>query len=668
MGTPIRKYAGEQFDSCLDILKTEIQARLKEETTSQEEESDSEDEIDEVNDEEVFLPIMNSSLYQKMEQHLNVLGENKQMEDFQKLANKMSCSNHVSAKLAMELSSGISRFSKDVPAPSQVTQVVKSSFVRGLFHGRNSNDYEPSERLGAFVSIFLNSWSRSSKMEDANVFDLIQELRSFIGQLQTIIASDFALIKEMNMKSANDYGRLFGYLIIMSVLYPQKFIESMSLLEDSDSDESSDEEEVVQRREIKKLSKQQFQAVQKQAKAEATGLISIWFNTLSLCDAGNTVVAGTTYELVSTLLFEKNNLHIFSVRNEARKQRMEKDLADILVSALEMSTIAQKSDLPSSTLIADGKKRCRLIKAWSERTLKSASVKQKVTLLSTSEHMEIDEEQKEELTKNEEQRKCLFILDATPSKNKAGLDEPISEEEVENKSVEDEKTSIASIGVSDSDGRSLFVLDSNPTATVLASEDTESSTEGDVGESNNLTGNDKNESSPATVKSVEKNKHTSKKDIPRKQMQSTPARNRKKSSRASSTLAPVPESEVATTQIDFSVQNDSETTRKRSMSISSNAKDDASFDTPTRMTRSRRRSLSVTSIESSSDLDEKDSEQVVTRRRTRSRGVSIASDGDVSEVDTPLRQSKRKNQNESQTPSKKVEVSTPLRRSARKKR
>lgn len=669
MGTPIRKCVGEQFDSCLDMLKTEIQARLEEgEASSQEEDSDEEDE-------EVFLPIMNASLYQKMEQQLNDLQKNKQMDDYAKLAQKMSCSNHVSSALTTELFCGISRFSKEIPTPTQVIQVVKSSFVRGLLHGGKGDGSEPAERMGAFVSLFLNAWCSSSKV-NVNLFDLIKELRSFVGQVKTIIASDFSLIKGMNLKVASDYGRLFGYLIMTAVIHPQEFIESMSLLQYSDSDDSSDEEEVVQIKRKKQLSKLQFKAVQKKAKAEATRLMSVWFNTLSLCDTRNAVVAGTTYELVSTLLFENNDLRMFSIRNEGKKKRIEKDLADILVSAMEMSSIAQKSDLPSSSLIADGKRRCRLIKAWAERSLKTASVKREASSLSLPEDMEERREEKEELTKNEDERKCLFVLDATPSKSGAELDdkidhESLSEEIGEHESVDKEKKSNASLAVSNSDGKSIFVLDSKPVATTLSNQVIESSTEDEP------EGKAKHKTSPPAKEGIQvkdmkkKKKNKVKKDTPRKQMQSTPVRKSRKNSSRASTLAPVPESEAATTPIDFTVQN-SETpkprrsTRKRSMSISSDAEEDVSIGTPTRMTRSRRRSLSVTSIEPSSDVDEMEAEQVVTRRRTRSRGMSMASEGDASELNTPVKRSKRKSQNESETPSK--TISTPLRRSVRKKR
>ena len=134
---------------------------------------------------------------------------------------------------------------------------------------------------------------------------------------------------------------------------------------------------------------------------------------------------------------------------------------------------------------------------------------------------------------------------------------------------------------------------------------------------------------------------------------------------------PVPELEATTTPLDLVTPTTKprRSTRKLKSKddVPSDTDDDLSLGTPQRMTRSRIRSLSTTSVESlTSDVEGKEGDSVVTRKRTRSRGLSICSDGEASSTATPLRRSRRKSGLDDASNSE--SVSTPLRRSTRKKR
>lgn len=613
MGSPIRKSVDGDLENCIEIMKVEVRKRISEQKLNEEVDAG-------VFEEGVqFLPVVNEDIFQ-----YNV--DLAMKEDDDETLKAIQCMDFASLDMIVE-----SKESTEV-----VMKKFSSLIVAGQFKGQD---------LNSFIKLFANQFSASN---DASLTTKIKDIRAFIRMFQ--VASTSSTCEDIGLDNAIDLGKLVGCLVAISILEPESYLEAMkrSSYDDSSDDDSSDDDIDDRPTKRRKITTSELKRMQQECKADALLCLSLILANFSQSRHLRVTAGSFAIGFVNTILLNYEEVSAIimgeKVPTEDQEAALAREGGSLLIEALELSNCMDRRDLPSASLISDGKKRCNLLKIWAEKIVESAAAptnKIRKILKNNVGEVNIMETDPEESEASEEED--VLVLETTNS-----------EDDISNKDVEIEDSH------DDNSARRLFVMDTQPEE--MKEESNEPSKDDDRADTE-VKKNKSPRNSQKSPKGAKKNDPSltiqnanevdnmdandtdvKSSESPRKTKKSA----RKAKKKGVSTLPSVPENEEAKENKNSTIN------ASPSTNAVPRAGSTSSVGTPSRSTRTRNSTPSI--LES---VGSEVSDATPTKRTTRTNPASNASDTEG----TPLRKLRRP---ASETEEASEDAPTP-RRSARKK-
>ena len=620
MGSPIRKSVDGDLENWIEIMKEEVEKRVSEQTLNEEVDAG-------VFEEGVqFLPVVNEDIFQ-----YNVA-----------LAMKEGDDDVLKAIQCMDLSS-LDIIVQNKESTEVVMKKVSSLIVSGQFKGQD---------LNSFITLFANRFSASN---DASLSTNIKDIRAFIRMFQ--VASTSSACEDIGLDNAIDLGKLVGCLVAISILEPESYLEAIkrSSYDDSSDDDSTDDDSDDRPTKRRKITSSEMKQMQQECKADALLCLSLILANFSQSRHLRVTAGSFAIGFVNTILLNYEEVSAIimggKVQIEDQRATLAREASSYLIEALELSSCMDRRDLPSASLISDGKKRCNLVKRWAEKIVESAdnsirnilkSNEGEVNIMETESEASEEEDVsvvettnteddmsnkdvKDEDADNDNSARRLFVMDAQPEETKEESNELSVDDDTADTEVKSNKSPIKS-------QKSPKVAKKSPNG---AKKNDPSLTVHNANEVDNMDANDTDE-----VKSSKS---------PRKTKKSA-----RKAKKSVSTLPSVPEnSTMKKSPSNNAVEDAHMDTPSKGRRTTTSAGSPSSVGTPSRSTRTRNSTPSILESVGSEVSD------ATPTKRTRISSASNASDTEG----TPLRRSRRA---PSITEEASEDAPTP-RRSARKK-
>ena len=408
MGSPIRKSVDGDMEVCVQIMKQELKKRI-----SEQEPEEAETGVDEEGSH--FLPVVNHDIFQH-----NV-----------DLAMKQGDTNKIHALQCMDLVS-LDMIAQENETTDGVMKKFSSLMVSGQCSGQD---------LNSFIRLFANGLAANGA---ANLIKKIKDLRAFIRLFQVAVSS--SPCEDIDLENADDLGKLVGCLVSISILEPETYSEVMKTTSahDSSGDDSSGDEDDIRPKKRRKISSSELKRVQKECKKDALLCLSLILANFSQSRRLRATAASFTIGFVKAIMLNDTDVLVIITGeksvSEVQEAKLAREASSYIVEAMELSNCMARRDLPSTSLISDGKKRCLLIQRWAQNLVPSAAPVRNV------------------LNKNEG-RVNRMEMDSESEASK-GNEEEIARIEVGG-SDEDAESEDAN---EDESARQLFVMDTQPNA------------------------------------------------------------------------------------------------------------------------------------------------------------------------------------------------------------
>ena len=612
MGSPIRTSVDGDLEKCVEIMKVEVEKRISEQKLKEDVDAG-------VSEEGVqFLPVVNEDIFLYNLDLAMKEGDDETLKAIQ-------CMDFASLDMIVQ--------------NKESTEVVMKKFssliVSGQFKGQD---------LNSFITLFANRFSGSN---DASLATKIKDIRAFIRMFQ--VASTSSTCEDIGSDSAIDLGKLVGCLVSISILDPESYLEAMkrSSYDDSSDNDSSDEDIDDRPTKRRKITTSEMKQMQQECKADALLCLSLILANFSQSRCLRVTAGSFAIGYVNTILLDYEEVSDIimgeKIPTEDQEAKLAREGSSYLIEALELSNCMDRRDLPSASLISDGKKRSHLLKSWAEKIVVSAAATnnsiRKIMKNNEGEVHIMDTDPKESETSEEED---ILVVETTNS-----------EDDISNKDVEVEDSH------DDNSARRLFVMDTQPEETIEESHETSKDDNSADTKVKTKKSPSRSQKSPKVAKkndpsnTIQKANEVDNMDANDTEVKSSERpRKIKKSARKAkkgvSTLSSVPENEEAKEKMSSTI-NASPSTNAIPRDGST-----SSVGTPSRSTRTRNSTPSI--LES---VGGEVSDATSTKRTTRTRSASNASDTEG----TPLRKSR---QPTSVTEEASEDAPTP-RRSARKR-
>ena len=612
MGSPIRKSVDGDLENCVEIMKVEVEKRISEQKLKEEVDAG-------VFEEGVqFLPVVNEDIFLYNLDLAMKEGDDDTLKAIQ-------CMDFASLDMIVQ--------------NKESTEVVMKKFSSLIVSGQFKD-----QDLNSFITLFANRFSGS---KDASLATKIKDIRAFIRMFQ--VASTSSTCEDIGSDNAIDLGKLVGFLVSISILEPESYLEAMqrSSSDDSSDNDSSDEDIDDRPTKRRKITTTEMKRMQQECKADALLCLSLILANFSQSRHLRVTAGSFAIGFVNTVLLNYEEVSAIimgeKVPTEDQEATLAREGSSYLIEALELSNCMDRRDLPSASLISDGRKRCNLLNTWAEKIVVSAAAANNSI---------------RKILKNNEGE--VHIMETDPEESEASEEEDVlvvettnSEDDISNKDVEVKDSH------DDNSARRLFVVDTQPEETIEESHETSKDDNSADTEVKTNKSPSKSQKSPKGAKkndprqTIQKANEVDNMDANDTEVKSSESpRKIKKSARKAkkgvSTLSSVPENEEAKENKNSTIN------ASPSTNAVPRAGSTSSVGTPSRSTRTRNSTPSI--LES---VGGEVSDATPTKRTTRTSSASNASDTEG----TPLRKSR---QPTSLTEEASEDAPTP-RRSARKK-
>lgn len=442
--------------------------------------------------------------------------------------------------------------------------------------------------LDEYIQLFAECMDSQNGSMSNN--DVVAEIKSF---LKMIVLSKDVLGVPMDTMKAIDLGRIVGKLVTIAILNAEEYSTALKKAnQDDDSDGDSSDDESLKVSTKKHMSKAEYMAMKEECARDALLVLCMVYSFTKSLDDSKITSAYLTTGMISALqdMGEKDE-HAF------------KQSTEILIKALDRSHVMDNYELPSAKVIQDATKRCQTLSQWVEKVLKTASLQSQAA--------------SEEIEPNSSP---IFVMDTVA--NDVSIESDSDEDEDSNKSESEH----GSDSDSDEDEEPMFVLDTEKSDIglevsdkddALSAKDEEKGDEEDDDDSDDEDHGNDRDGDQSEVESDRSEIGETK--------SSKPPLNKK----SKAVLQAVPEDEeVDTTPSKTTKSQTIHATPSRRTRSNSNMSN-LSTDTPTRVTRSRARGMSTSSVDTFGQESVASSASKTTPRSTRKRSASGASETPV---------------------------------------
>jgi hypothetical protein len=570
MGSAIRKEVDSNMEDCIDVFRKELEMRKQEMEKKTNAHDEDVENVPFSTDEKI--PLINSKLF-----HLAYNQSNgKDMERF-------LCSDYATGEII--LNHILSKGKKKTASVRDVNVAIQHAFSAGQLSS-----------LDEYIQLFVENLESSNGSRS----DVVAEIKSF---LKLILLSKDALGVPMDTIKAIDLGKIVGELVTIAVTNTEEY--NIALIKanryDDDDDDSSDDEtlKVLPK---KHLPKTEYITMKEECVRDALLVLSMIYSFTNSMDAFKIASAYLTTGLIGVL----QDIN-------GKDDHALKDATEILIKALDRSNVMDKHELPSAKLIQDATKRIQLLSKWAERVLKTASLQSQAA--------------SEEDAPNSNP---IFVMDTFANDVSVESD---SDNDADDGSNESESAH-ASDTDSNEDKESMFILDTEKSdigIEVTKNDDDENEEDDDSDNEDNDDNDDEEEEEDNENDNDENddNNDRNEAESDRNEIKETKSKKPSLKKQSKAVLEAVPEDEeVDPTPSKTTTGKTIHATPKRRTRSNSNMSN-LSADTPTRMTRSRARGMSTSSIDTFGQESIASSSSKTTPRSTRKRSVSGASDTPV---------------------------------------
>jgi hypothetical protein len=442
--------------------------------------------------------------------------------------------------------------------------------------------------LDEYIQLFVDAM----ESHNGRASDVASGIKTF---LKLILFSRDALGVPFDTMKAIDLGKIVGELISIATSTAEEYNIVLMKANHDDDDESSDEES-LKVLPLKTKSKAEFMAVKEDCIRDALSVLCTVYSFTNTLDASKVASAYLTTGIIG----------VFQDKSESDTNAF-KESTEILVKALGCTHVMDKHELPSTKIVHDATKRCQILSSWVERVLNTASLQSQTVEEESTAH-----------------NNPIFVMDTVANDVSMESDSSSNEDDDSNDESEHSRDSDSDEDVEEP----MFVLDTEKSDVSLAvnsngnemnAEDEEDEEQGDDDDDDNdEDDNDNYEDDNSEVKIDRRS------DVNITKSTTPPSKKNSKT-----VLQPVPEDEEVdpTSNKDAKSETILATPSRRTRSNSNMS--NLSTDTPTRMTRSRVRGMSTSSVDTLGQESVNSSASKTTPRSTRKRSASAASETPV---------------------------------------
>ena len=574
MGSAIRKEVDSNMVDCIDVFRKELEMRKQEMEKKTNVHDEDEENVQFSTDEKI--PLINSKLF-----HLAYNQSNgNDMERF-------ICSDYATGEII--LNHILSKGKKKTASVRDVNVAIQHAFSAGQLSS-----------LDEYIQLFVEKLGSSNLSRS----DVVAEIKSF---LKLVLLSKDALGVPMDTMKAIDLGKIVGELVTIAVTNTEEYnialIKANQYNDSGDNDSSDDETLKVLPK--KHMSKSEYITMKEECVRDALLVLCMIYSFTNSMDAFKIAPAYLTTGLIGVLQ-----------DMSGKDDHALKESTEILIKALDRSNVMDKHELPSAKLIQDATKRIQVLSKWAERVLKAASLQSQAA--------------SEEAAPNSNP---IFVMDTFAN--------DVSVESDSDNDADDDSNESESAHSSDSDSNEdkepMFILDTEKSdigLEVTNNDDDENEEEEEDDDSDNYDhdGNDDEQEEKENENNNDENDDDddrSEAESDRNEIKETKSKKPSLNKQSKAVLEAVPEDEEVDPTPSKTTTSKTVHTAPRRRTRSNSNMSNLSADTPTRMTRSRARGMSTSSVDTFGQESIASSSSKTTPRSNRKRSVSGASETPV---------------------------------------